>query len=105
MMIELQAHYLDLIVHLLSQAGHACLLRSVNEHRGAIFVTESETSTRSVAVLAFDFGQTHVHFGIEFRDGRGALSHSVSYHDGLDPFFAVLKRALLGNRIENKRAA
>ena len=105
MLIELQAHYLDLIVEAIESAGHACLLKRAGEDRGVIYVTESPTATRSAAALLFDFQETGAHFGIQFRDGRQAVNIAVSYHDGLDPFFKRLLAALVGNRIEDKRAA
>jgi len=105
MLIDLQAHYLDLIVQAIEAAGHACLLKKTGEDRGVIYVTQTSTSTKSAAVLCFDFQDTSAVFGVQFRDGREPFTAHVSYHDGLDVFFQELLRVLTGNRIEDRRAA
>lgn len=105
MLIDLQAHYLDLIVQALEAAGHGCLLRKNDEVSGRIFVTYSAESTKSAAVLGFRFDADAAVFGIEFRDQRPPVRIDASYHDGLDEFFPKLLKALIGNRLEDRRAA
>jgi hypothetical protein len=105
MLIDLQSHYLDLIVEGIASAGHACLLHKHASNQGRIYVTASETDTASLMVISFDFQDTAVRFGVEFRDGRGPLDKHVNYVAGLNDFLAVLMRALVGNRIADRRAA
>lgn len=106
MLIELQAHYLDLIVTGCEEAGHACLLRtSAGSNVGRIYVTASETNTVALMVIAFNFQDTNATLGVEFRDGRQPFAAHVSYVEGLGTFLTALMRAIKGNRIEDKRAA
>lgn len=105
MLIDLQAHYLDLIVQALDEAGHGALLVKSAANVGAIYVTATPDATKSVAVLTFNFQDTSASLGVQFRDGRKPVIVQVAYHDGLDEFFAQFLRALKGNRIEHKRAA
>lgn len=105
MLIELQAHYLDLIVAGCEEAGHACLLLKNGANVGRIYVTVSETDTVAVMVISFAFGETGATFGVEFRDGRAPFSRLTPYVEGLGPFLTALMRAIKGNRIEDKRAA
>jgi hypothetical protein len=104
MLLDLQTHYLDLIVTALEEGGHACLVKTRAANVGAIYVTPSETDTRALLVISFDFQDRSVHFDVSFNDGR-VLSHAVTYIEGLDPFLRALMRKLQENRIEDKRAA
>lgn len=105
MLIELQAHYLDLIVAGCEEAGHACLLSKSAANVGRIYVTASETNTVALIVIAFNFQDTNATLGVEFRDGRQPFAAHVSYVEGLGTFLTALMRAIKGNRIEDKRAA
>lgn len=105
MLIELQAHYLDLIVAGCEEAGHACLLMKSASNIGRIFVTASETNTVALMVIVFNFQDTNATLGVEFRDGRPSFAIQVSYVEGLGRFLDALVQALKGNRIEDKRAA
>lgn len=105
MLIELQAHYLDLIVAGCEEAGHACLLMKNGANVGRIYVTASETNTVAVMVISFAFGETGATLGVEFRDGRAPFALTLPYVEGLERFLVALTQALKGNRIEDKRAA
>lgn len=105
MLIDLQAHYLDLIVEGCEEAGHACLLVKSASNVGRIYVTASETDTVALMVIAFNFQDTNATLGVEFRDGRQPFAAHVSYVEGLGTFLTALMRAIKGNRIEDKRAA
>lgn len=104
MLLDLQAHYLDLIVSALEETGHACIGKKHAANVGAIYVTPSETDTRALVVISFDFQDARVCFTVSFNDGR-VTSHSVTYVEGLDPFLRSFMRGLQANRIEDKRAA
>lgn len=105
MLVELQAHYLDLIVEGCEEAGHACLLVKSAANVGRIYVTASQTNTVALMAIAFDFQSTSARIGVEFRDGRAPFAIDVSYVEGLGQFLVALMQALKGNRIEHKRAA
>ncbi len=105
MLIELQAHYLDLIVAGCEEAGHACLLSKSAANVGRIYVTASETNTVALMVIAFNFQDTSATLGVEFRDGRAPFALTLPYVEGLERFLVALMQALKGNRIEHKRAA
>lgn len=105
MLVELQAHYLDLIVEGCEEAGHACLLVKSAANVGRIYVTASQTNTVALMAIAFNFQDTSATLGVEFRDGREPFVMTVSYVEGLDRFLIALMKAIKGNRIEHKRAA
>lgn len=105
MLLEVQAHYLDLIVQAVEATDHACLLVKHDEKSGRIYVTPSATCTKSVACLAFAFTPEGVNLGLQFRDDRPPVMFSADYADGIDGFFEKLTRSIYANRLEDKRAA
>lgn len=105
MLIELQACYLDLIVQRIDAAGHGALLVKSAANVGVIYVTETAETTRSVMAVAFNFQDRGVTFGIDFRDGRGAIGRQYTFAGGVDEFLAEFERILLGNRLTDKRRA
>lgn len=106
-LIDLKAHYLDLLVTALEKAGYACLHRPVSApgtERGVIYATRSATATRSEFVVHYDFDAERCAVGIEFRDQRPKVAFAAAYQDGLDDLWPKLQKAILGNRIEFKPA-
>jgi hypothetical protein len=104
MLIDLQFHYLDMIVEGIEEAGHACLLHKHAANVGRIYVTASATNTVALMVVSFDFQDSGAKLGVEFRDGREPFAVSVSYVEGLGKFLVALMQALKGNRIAYKAA-
>jgi hypothetical protein len=103
MMIDLQAHYLDLISSCMEEAGHGCLLTKHASNVGRIYVTVSETDTRAMMVIAFSFQDSGATLGVEFANGRQSFALSLSYVEGLDPFLKTLVKAMRAGLVEDKR--
>ena len=103
MLVDLKAHYLDLIVSAIEAGGNACLHRSVDgTERGAIYVTRSKEETKTEYVLLYDFDTKSVAFELHFSDDRPKWRYSTSYVNGLDDFWPVFRRALNGNKLADK---
>ncbi|MDE2104345.1 MAG: hypothetical protein KGL39_44315 [Patescibacteria group bacterium] len=104
MLIDLKAHYLDLLVGALEAAGAACLHRAETETKGIIYVTPSPRVTAVSAVLRYEFGEDGVALSFQSRE-KAQLPFAASYLEGLDDLWPQLARWLTGNRIEFKPGA
>lgn len=103
MLIDLKAHYLDLIVGAIEAGGNACLHRpSDKPDNGRIYATRSTKETRAAFVLTYSFGDTAFSFTAEFEDGRPAFAFKGFYVDGLEKFWPAFRKALSGNRLEDR---
>ena len=117
MLIDLKAHYLDLIVNALEAAGMAVLHRpdpTGGESKGVLYVCPDPRadgarpqarSTKSEIVVAYDFGPEGFLLAAQFRDSRTPFKWSGSYQDGLDDLWPALAKALASNRLTDKRRA
>lgn len=120
MLIDLKAHYLDLIVNALEAAGMAVLHRpdpTGGDSKGVIYVCPAPrrepaglsertvTTTKSEIVVAYDFGPEKFILAAQFRDSRVPFKWSGSYQDGLDDLWPALAKALASNRLTDKRRA
>jgi hypothetical protein len=105
MLIELQSHYLDLVVQAVEAAEGACLLRRRDSDTGMIYVTRGESTTTAEYVIAFTFDDAGVKLGVKFRDSRKPVVFESSYEDGIDEFFPLFSKALKSNRLEDLRVA
>lgn len=119
MLLDLKAHYLDLLVSALEEAGSACLHRPDPQGRdgyGLLYVCRADShehkrparpcasTTRSEFVVGYAFSAEGFSLAIEFRDGRKPFEFKCAYQDGLDNLWSVLTRKLFENRIEHKGA-
>ena len=105
MLIDLKAHYLDLIVGAIEAGGNACLHRpdSKNPDGGAIYVTKGDGGeTRAEYVLRYEFGERAFRCAVEFSDERPAFLYDAYFVDGLDKFWPAFRRALSANRLEDR---
>jgi hypothetical protein len=105
MLIDIQAHYLDLIVKAAEESSGACLMRRQGEGGGTIYVTRSATTTKGDYAVQFAFDDEGVRLGVSFRDSRPKVAFKSSYGDGIDGFFPLFMKALNANRLEDRRAA
>jgi hypothetical protein len=105
MLIEIQPHYLDLIVRAIEETKHACLHQKINEQGGKLWIMTSETNTVSVACLAYQFDDAGVALSLQFRDNRPPVNHRADFVGGVDGFFAKLVQAIYANRLGHTKAA
>ena len=106
MLIDLKAHYLDLIVSAIEAGGNACLHRPDPAPResGAIYVTRKPKQTRAEYVMRYSFDETRFYCRVEFADGRPTFAHYSYYVDGLEAFWPAWRKALSANRLEDHSA-
>ena len=102
MLLDLKAHYLDLIVGAIEAGGNACLHRpSERPDNGRIYVTVNAGNTSTEFVLTYSFGETAYSIAAEFADGRPSFLFSGHYVDGLEKFWPAFRKALSANRLED----
>ena len=104
MMIDLKAHYLDLLVGAIEAGGNAALHRQLGEDQGAVYAARSSQGTKTEYVVLYDFSHDSVSLRVQFADERPQLTFTASYVEGLDEFWGKFSKALKANRLTQKAA-
>ena len=99
MLIDLKAHYLDLITQAIEAAGNACLHRQTDDGSGSIYATRSETDTRVEFVLGYSFTESEFMAKVVFADERPTFFHKSHFVEGIGGFFEGFAKALVANRL------
>ena len=104
MLIDLKAHYLDLIVTAIEAGGNACLHRpsASSQDRGTIYVTRKPKLTKADYVMDYEFGPTAFHCRVQFSDERPTFLFNTAYVKGLEDFWPAFRKALSANRLPDK---
>lgn len=100
-MIELQAHYIDLLGKAIEADRHVPMIRIIHETGGVIYAARSDTSTFVDYTIAYTFGAKDFRLVACFRDGRPEVDFHGTYLDGLDPFWGAFQKALAANRLSH----
>ena len=99
MLIDLKAHYLDLLVGAIEAGGNAALHRQLGEDQGAIYATKSAKETKADYYVLYDFQHDRMSFSVSFADERPGVTHTAFYVEGLDGFWPKFRKAMEANRL------
>lgn len=104
MLVDLKAHYLDLLVAAMEVGGNACLHRedSWGLEKGLIYVTASPKNTAAVMVVQYNFDDHGYQLQVEFKDERPKFQFGATFVEGLEPLWPKLLKAMSGNRLTDK---
>lgn len=109
MLLDLKAHYLDLIIDALEANEYTCLHRPNLVDNGRIYVVRSTTNTAAVAVVSYDFDEERVALKVERTDWStpddAPLLFAATYVKGLALFWPPLARKLHERRLANEPSA
>lgn len=104
MLIDLKAHYLDLLVGAMEAGNNACLHRQLGEDQGVIYAARSTQETKTEYAVLYDFRHDSVSLRVQFADERPPLTFTASYVEGLDKFWPEFGKAIRANRLTAKAA-
>ena len=103
MLIDLKAHYLDLIVNSIEAGGNACLHRPFEgPDCGALYAIKGNNDTSTDYVMFYSFGGSAYTINVQFKDERPPLTFNGYYVDGLEKFWPAFRKALSANRLPDK---
>ena len=102
MLIDLKAHYLDLIVNSIEAGGNACLHQPLDDHRGAIYAVKGNGNTSADYVMFYGFDDTGYSINVQFQDERPTFRFNGYYVSGLEKFWPEWRKALSANRLPDK---
>jgi hypothetical protein len=108
-MLDMKAHYLDLLSSALEAGRGKCLHRpdpNGKDDAGCIYVVEKDEAgaTRSDIVIKYEFGPDAFGLVVQFRDSRPQFKWHGFYQDGLDDLWPRLLRAINVNRLAHRAA-